>query len=117
MQWWIVEFSIKRGKLQEFERLARDISDVVRRSEPGTRRYEWFLDKKRGKCLVIESYDSTVSGIAHAKGQAVKRLLPEILKIAKISRFEVCGSPSKELLQELADVNANVCAYIGGFSR
>jgi quinol monooxygenase YgiN len=117
LQWWIVEFTIKRGKLPEFEKLAKQISDVVRRSEPGTRKYEWFLDKKTNKCVVIESYDSSVSGIAHAKGEAVRKLLPEILKIAKITRFEVCGNPSKELLRELTDVDAIVCAFIGGFSR
>ena len=43
---WIVEFSIKRGKQAEFERLAKEISDIVRRSEPGARKYEWFLNKK-----------------------------------------------------------------------
>lgn len=90
---------------------------MVRRSEPGTRKYEWFLDKKNSKCVVIESYDSSVSGLAHARGEPIRRLLPEILKIAKITRFEVCGNPNAELLHELKDVNANVCSFIGGFSR
>lgn len=116
-QQWIVEFSINRGKQAEFERLAKEISDAVRRSEPGTRKYEWFLDKKENKCLVIESYDSSTSGMAHVNGEAVKRLLPQILKIAKITRFGVCGNPSDELVHELADVHAKIYQFIGGFSR
>ena len=114
---WIVEFSINRGKKEEFQKLAIDMGNIVRRSEPGTRKYEWFLNDKGNKCIVIESYSSSVTGIAHAKGEAVTKILPQILKIAKISRFEVCGNPSKELLEELADVNPSVYRFVGGFSR
>jgi quinol monooxygenase YgiN len=117
LQWWIVEFSIKRGKQAEFERLAKEISDTVRRSEPGTRKYEWFLNKKENKCIVIESYDSSVSGIAHVNGEAIKRLFPQILKIAKVTRFELCGNPSDELVNQLADVHAIVYQFTAGFSR
>jgi quinol monooxygenase YgiN len=116
-QQWIVEFSINRGKQAEFERLVKDITDAVRRSEPGTRKYEWFLNRKENKCLVIESYDSSTSGLAHVSGEAIKRLFPLILKVAKINSFRVCGDPSKELVQELVDVDASVYHFIGGFSR
>ena len=114
---WIVEFNINRGRQAEFERLVRDITDVARLSEPGTLKYEWFLDKKGNKCVVIESYDSSISGIAHVNGEAVKRVLPKILKIAKISRFDVFGNPSEELVKELADVSPGVYRFVGGFSR
>lgn len=114
---WIVEFSINRGKQTEFENLVKKISDVVRRSEPGTRKYEWFLDEKRNKCIVIESYDSSISGLAHSNGEAVTKILPEILRIAKITRFEVCGKPSKQLVDELADLKPSVYRFIAGYSR
>lgn len=114
---WIVEFSIRKGKLREFEKLAKDISDIVRRSEPGTRKYEWFLDEKRNKCIVLECYDSSISAIAHVNGEAVVKVLPEILKIAKISRFEVCGNASDELLHDLSDLDVNVYRFVEGFSR
>jgi len=114
---WIVEFSINRGKQTEFERLVKKISDIVRRSEPGTRKYEWFLDEKRNRCIVIESYDSSISGLAHTSGEAVIKILPEVLKIAKIIRFDVCGRPTKQLLDELADVKPSVYRFIAGYSR
>jgi quinol monooxygenase YgiN len=93
------------------------MGDIVRRLEPGTTKYEWFLYDKGNKCIVIESYNSSTAGISHAKGEAVTKILPQILKVAKISRFEVCGNPSKELLKELADVNPSVYRFIGGFTR
>jgi quinol monooxygenase YgiN len=114
---WIVEFSINRGGIEEFEKLAKEMSDMVRRFEPGTRKYEWFLDKKRNKCVIIESYDGSVSAMAHIRGEAVKKIFHRILKTAKISRFEVCGDPSEELIKELVDVDAKIYSFIGGFSR
>jgi|SRR5581483_6767454 len=114
---WIVEFSVNRGKKEEFQKLAREMSDIVRRSEPGARRYEWFFNDKGNRCIVVEYYNSSIAGIAHAKGRAVSKLFPQLLKIAKISRFDVCGNPSKELLKELADVNPGVYQFLCGFSR
>jgi quinol monooxygenase YgiN len=116
-QQWIVEFSINRGKLAEFEKLVREITDAVRRSEPSTRKYEWFLNRIESKCVVIESYDSSTSGLAHVNGEAIKKLFPLLLKVAKINSFMVCGDPSQELVSELADLDARVYHYIGGFSR
>ena len=114
---WVVEFSIKRGKLAEFEVLVKEISNMVRRFEPGTLKYEWFIDRKENKCIILESYDSSISGIAHVNGQAIKKAFPEILKVAKITRFAVCGNPSDELLHNLAEVNAKVYQFVEGFSR
>jgi quinol monooxygenase YgiN len=114
---WIVELSINDGKQHEFEKLAKEMSDMVRRSEPGTRDYKWFFYEKRNKCLVIETYDNSNSGLVHVRGEAINKIFPEILKVAKITRFEICGSPSEELVHELADDNVDVYRFITGFSR
>jgi quinol monooxygenase YgiN len=114
---WIVEFEIKKGKREEFEKVVQDISNLVRRSEPGTRLYEWFIDNEGRRCIVLESYDSSISGVAHAKGEAIKRFFPLLLKLAKISSFKVCGNPDEELIKELADVDAKFFQFAYGFSR
>jgi quinol monooxygenase YgiN len=114
---WIIELGINEGKQSEFEKLAKEMSDMVRRSEPGTRKYEWFLSENGNKCLVIETYDSSDSGLVHVRGEAINKIFPEILKVAKITRFEICGKPSKELVDELADDNVGLYRFIAGFSR
>ena len=114
---WIIEFSIDEGKHYEFEKLAREMSDMVRRSEPGTRMYEWFLSEIGNKCLVIEIYDSSNSALAHIRGEAINKIFPEVLKVAKITRFEICGNLSKELVDELADDKVGLYRLITGFSR
>ncbi len=114
---WIIELSINDGKQREFEKLAEEMSDMVRRSEHGTRNYEWFLSENGNKCLVIETYDDSNSGLIHVRGEAINKIFPKILKVAKITRFEICGDPSEELIQELADDNVGVYRFITGFSR
>jgi hypothetical protein len=94
------------------------MGDMVRRSEPGTRKYEWFLAEKGHKYLIIETYDSSSSGLAHTRGEAINKIfLPEILKIANVTRFEVCGNPREELVRELVDDNPSIYRFISGFSR
>jgi quinol monooxygenase YgiN len=114
---WIIEFSIDEGKRYEFERLAKEMSHMVKHSEPGTCKYEWFLSEIGNKCLVIETYDSSNSALVHIRGEAISKVFPEILKVAKISRFEICGNPGKELVNELADDKVNFYKLITGFSR
>jgi hypothetical protein len=79
----------------------------IRRSEPGTRKYEWFLTEKGNKCLIIETYDSSNSGLAHVRGEAINKIFPEILKIANVTRFEICGS-SNSITEMLKIVFDNV---------
>ncbi len=114
---WIVEFEIKRGKREEFEKVVKELSDAVRLSEPGTRKYEWFIEKNGRNCIVIESYNSSESGIAHVKGQAIHKYFPQLLKLAKVSSFNVCGDPDDALIRTLNDVNAHVFQFVSGFSR
>jgi quinol monooxygenase YgiN len=114
---WIIELSINEGKQYEFQKLAKEMSNMVRCTELGTRNYEWFLSENGNKCLVIETYDSSNSALVHVRGEAINKIFPEVLKVAKITRFEICGKPSKELVDELADDKVGLYKLVTGFSR
>src|SRR5579884_2554938 len=100
---WIVEFTIQEGKLEQFEKIAEELANTVQNSEPGTKIYQWYLkEKENRKCVVSELYENSNAGLAHLNGKAVNTILvPKIFPIAKITRFEVYGDPSKELQEEL----------------
>ncbi|MDQ5875412.1 MAG: antibiotic biosynthesis monooxygenase [Thermoproteota archaeon] len=114
---WIAELSINEDKQSEFEKLANEMmSDTVRRSEPATRNYEWFLAEGGNKCVIIETYDSSNTGLVHVRGEGINKIFPEILKIAKnITRFEICDKPSEELVREIAYDYLSVYRFINGF--
>ncbi len=113
----IAELSINEDEQPEFEKFAKEMmSNKVRRSEPGTRNYEWFLAEGGSKCVIIETYDSSNTGLVHLRGEAINKIFPEILKIAKNStRFEICGKPSEVIVREIADDNLSIYRFINGF--
>jgi quinol monooxygenase YgiN len=115
---WTVEFTIEKGKLEEFKKYIKEISDVVKRDEQGTKSYQWYLnDKDETKCIVSESYESSDAALAHLNGNGVKTILvPKIFPIAKITRFEVYGDPSKELQEALTPFGPEKYHFLTGFT-
>lgn len=116
---WIVEFTIQEGKLDQFKKLAQELADTVQNSEPGTKIYQWYLkEKDNTKCIVSELYENSDAGLSHLNGKAVDTILvPKIFPIAKITRFEVYGDPSKELQEELDKLGTINYHSLTGFTR
>ena len=52
----------------------------------------------------------------HRKG-AIQTILPKILNISKITRFDVYGEPNEELQKVLTSLNAQAYNLLAGFSR
>ena len=52
----------------------------------------------------------------HRKG-AIQTILPKILNISKITRFDVYGEPSEELQKVLTSLGAQAYNLLAGFSR
>jgi quinol monooxygenase YgiN len=49
--------SINEGKQAEFEKLAKEMSDLGRHSEVETLKYEGFLIENENKYFIIETWD------------------------------------------------------------
>ncbi len=115
---WTVEFTIERGKLEEFKNHVNEISNAVKRDEKGTKSFQWYLnDKNETKCIVCESYESSDAALAHLGGNGVKTILvPKIFPIAKITRIEVYGNPSKELQEALTPFGPEKYHFLAGFT-
>ena len=115
---WTVQFTIEEGKLEEFKRYVKEISDAVKKDEPGAKSYQWYLnDKDETKCIVSEFYESSDAALAHLNGNGVKTILiPKIFPIVKITRFEVYGDPSRELQEALVPFGPQNYRYLTGFS-
>jgi quinol monooxygenase YgiN len=81
--------SINEGKQAEFEKLAKEMSDLGRHSEVGTLKYEGFLIENENKYFIIETWDKWSSGLAQAREEAINTIFPEILKVAKVTHSEI----------------------------
>jgi quinol monooxygenase YgiN len=109
--------TVKEGKIKEFTRLVEEMSKAVEDNEPGAIRYQFFLNKDETQCILNESYVNIEAVLAHLKGAAVQIILPKILNICKIDRFEVFGDVTDELLKTLSKVGGVNYHFLNGFSR
>ena len=107
-------FKIHAGKIQEFKALCAQFVEKTR-SEPGCLYYGFSFDGDQAHCR--EGYRNADATIAH--GQNVGDLLPELLKIADVVRFELHG-PEAELVklrEPFADLKPQYFKLEYGFRR
>ena len=111
------EFTIQKGKIDEYKKLVQDMSKVVEASEPDTVSYQFYLNSDGTKCIVHETYANSEAALAHNAGVASKTILPKIFSVSMISEFDVYGNPSEELQKVLTSFGSKTYNLFAGFSR
>jgi quinol monooxygenase YgiN len=81
------EFTIEKGKIEEFKKLIHDMSRMVENNEPDTINYQFYLNRTETKCMVHETYTNSDSTLTHINGIASKTILPKIFNISKLNRW------------------------------
>jgi quinol monooxygenase YgiN len=64
------EFTIEKGKTEEYKNLVQKMSRVVEDNEPDTINYQFYLNRSETKCIVHETYANSEAVIAHISGVA-----------------------------------------------
>jgi quinol monooxygenase YgiN len=111
------EFTIEKGKIEEFKKLIQDMSRMVENNEPDTINYQFYLNGSETMCLVHETYTNSDSTLTHITSVASKTILPKIFKLAKLNKLDVYGNPSEELQKILTSFNSQTFNLFTGFSR
>src|ERR671939_1578170 len=110
------EFTIEHRKIQEYKKLIQEMSRMVEANEPDTINYQFYLNKDQTRCIVHETYVNSEAALVHNNGVASRTILPKIFSLAKISRFDVYGTPSEELQKLLAIFGAETFNLFAGRS-
>ena len=53
------EFTIEKGKIEEFKKLIQDMSRMVENNESDTINYQFYLNRCETKCMVHETYTNS----------------------------------------------------------
>lgn len=109
--------TIKEERKEEFKGLSEDMSKAVENNEPGTTRYQFFLNDDQTQCVVNESYVNLEAALAHLKGVASQTILPKIFDACKVNRFEVYGEINDDLKKALGNMGGVNYHLLTGFSR
>ena len=111
------EFIIEEGKIEEYKKLVKEMSILVKANEPETLNYQFYLNQDNTKCIVYETYTNSEAVFAHFNGVASQTILPKVFNVARIIKFEVYGNPSEELQKVLTSFSPHIYNLFAGFSR
>jgi quinol monooxygenase YgiN len=106
--------TIKEGKIEEFKRLVEEMSKAVENNEPGTKRYQFYLNEDETQCVLNESYVNLQAVLAHLKGVPFLTIFPKIYNICKIDKVEVFVDMNEWKLMKVLLMKA--LAQMGGLN-
>lgn len=102
-----VDLTINEGKFDEFTSIAQAMLAHTQK-EPGALGYDWYFSADRKNCRLLETYIDANAVQAHMSGQAVLELVPKLLGVSKVSRFEVYGNPGPKAAEVLTGFGAQI---------
>jgi quinol monooxygenase YgiN len=111
-----VDMTVNEGQLDAFKELAKAMT-AGSEAEPGTLGYEWFFGKDGRSCRLLETYVDADAVAAHFAGPVVRQLVPRMIPLCKMDRFEIYGDPGPKVAQMAAGFGAQIFAYWTGLTR
>jgi quinol monooxygenase YgiN len=111
-----VDLTIKEGELEAFKTLAVAMTEGSGR-EPGTIGYEWFFGGDGRRCRLLETYQDGEAVLAHFTGPVVRDLLPQLVPLCTLDRFEIYGDPGPEATRMATGFGAQFYSYWTGLKR
>lgn len=113
---WMLELSIKSGKLNDFKTLMGEMVNSTKTSEPSTLNYEWYISNDNKTCHIYERYLDSNAVMIHL-GTFGQKFAERFLAVVEPTRFIVYGNPSKDVTEALSGFGPVYMAQIDGFAR
>ena len=110
---FLIDLAIHEGKFEDFEAtvklMTRDTGN-----ESGALEYEFYLSDDRSCCRLLEIYTDVSAMQEHLASSVVKELVPKLLALATITRFEVYGAPDPQSAAALKSLGAQIFSHWHG---
>src|SRR5581483_3992144 len=90
-----VDLTINDGKFDAFQAIAREMTAGTQK-ETGALVYDWYFSADRKRCRLLETYADAKAMKSNVHGPVVQQLVPKLLEVSKLTRFEVYGEPDPE---------------------
>ena len=113
---YLVEFAIKEGQLENFRTLVKEVVEATKANEPTTTNYEFFISDDGSTCHTYERYTDSEAAVKHIIAVMTK-FSDRINALAEPKRATVYGNPSDELRKMLNSMGAVFVRPIAGFAR
>lgn len=97
---FLIESEILPGKEAELRQVVSELGAHVAATEPGTLRYDWFINTQAQTIRLVEEYESFESALFHGKNYREFRIRLDELRV--VTKRTICGDVSDEAKELLA---------------
>jgi quinol monooxygenase YgiN len=104
-------FAIQAGQLEQFKRLARELTEVVRTRDPGTARYDWFYNDTASLCIAMDTYIDAQAMFAHMSN--CHDAHEKLLKISTMTT-DFLGELPPQAMLAVARYDPYILKFFGG---
>ncbi|MCP4688710.1 MAG: hypothetical protein GY859_11715 [Desulfobacterales bacterium] len=112
---FVMEFSIMEGRASEVKEMIEVLVEKVEAGNPGTLSYEFFFDDQETKVYTLAVFKDSDSFFSHK--EIVDETFAKVLEKARLTRAEVFGDPSDQLVRVLEPFSPRVFRHWKGFTR
>ena len=108
-----------KGNINEVESFIRDLSVpyTSQCNEPGTKSFEWYLNKEENKAMLLESFldsDSATLRVRNLINSPVNESFQDLFEVINLA---VLGKAELSLIQVLEGWDPVYPSYIDGFNK
>ena len=107
--------SVAAGRVDDFKKLASEMIDVVKASEPGYLSYQWYLSDDEGTCTIVGVLQDSEAVLNHLAN--IGDMIGPLSEVAPATGIELYGNVSDELRAAVTPFAAEISGRWNGFSR
>ena len=108
-----------KGNINEVESFIRDLSVpyTSQCDEPGTKSFEWYLNKQENKAMLLESFLDSDSATLRVKNLINSPVNESFQDLFEVINLTVLGKAELSLIQILEGWDPIYLPYIDGFNK
>ena len=108
-----------KGNINEVETFIRDLSVpyTSQCNEPGTKSFEWYLNKQENKAMLLESFLDSDSATLRVKNLINSPINEAFQDLFEVINLTVLGKAELSLIQILEGWDPIYLPYIDGFNK
>ena len=108
-----------KGNINEVETFIRDLSVpyTSQCDEPGTKSFEWYLNKQENKAMLVESFLDSDSATLRVKNLINSPINEAFQDLFEVINLTVLGKAELSLIQILEGWDPVYLSYIDGFNK
>ena len=112
-----LDLKVITNEPQKVEKLIEEMVFFIKKTEPGTKFYEYYISKDKKKISLTEYYRDSNAAEKHVVDFLNGPYQETFFKLMEIQSFQVMGPASKNLIKSLNGITDDFRIEVDGFKR